>query len=130
VDAAGTVLGHHDGIANYTVGQRKGLGIGGGAPHYVVALDVAANRIIVGSREGLAVTSVTASAPVWHGSERESVSAMVRYRMQPVAAQASFDGVTLSVHLAEPVEAVAPGQAVVCYRDDVVLGGGVIECAS
>jgi tRNA-uridine 2-sulfurtransferase len=130
VDVAGIVVGQHEGIANYTIGQRKGLGIGGGETRYVLAIDAERNRIVVGPREALAVTNITASDPVWHGEGHESVTAMVRYRMQPVAAEATFDGETLSVRLAGPVEAVARGQAVVCYRDDVVLGGGVIECAS
>ena len=130
VDATGTAVGRHTGIAKYTVGQRKGLGIGGGEPRYVLAVDVGKNQIVVGPRGALAVRDVTASDVVWHGEARESVNAMVRYRMQPVAAEASFNGSTLSVRLEQPVEAVAPGQAVVCYRDDVVLGGGVIECAS
>lgn len=130
VDTAGQVVGRHDGIAHYTVGQRKGLGIGGGPPLYVVRIDAAANQVVVGCREDLRVQEVTADRVVWHAGAHEPVDAVVRYRMAPVAAQAHFDGEVLTVRFDAPVEAVAPGQSVVCYRDDIVLGGGVITCAS
>lgn len=130
VDASGAVLGRHEGLAKYTVGQRKGLGIGGGVPLFVLALDSAGNRVIVGSRDDLLVTRLTAGDLVWHGGAEERVSAAVRYRMEPVPALARIDGAQLEVTFDSPVEAVAPGQAVVCYRGERVLGGGVIECAS
>jgi len=124
------VLGHHDGIANYTVGQRKGLRIGGGAPLFVVAIDAASNRVIVGPRGALKISHVEAGDVVWHGDMAAEVTAMVRYRMDGRAAVADVDGDRLTVEFSEPLEGVAPGQAVVCYRGDVVVGGGVIECAS
>jgi tRNA-specific 2-thiouridylase len=132
VNAGGDVLGRHDGLANYTVGQRKGLGIGGGEPLYVLALDVASNSVVVGPRDTLAVHAVTATDVVWHlepGADIE-VSAMVRYRMRPTDAHATLSGHKLIVRFAEALFGVAPGQAVVCYRDGVVVGGGVIECAT
>jgi len=129
VDAAGQVLGRHSGIANYTVGQRKGLGIGGGEPLFVVEIDAAANRVVVGPRSALRASHVEASDVLWHGPTQADVVAMVRYRMEPREAHADFDGEHLSLAFAEPLEGVAPGQAVVCYREDRVLGGGVIECA-
>ena len=130
VDSEGRVLGHHDGIANYTVGQRKGLRIGGGAPLFVVAIDAASNRVIVGPRGALKISHVKAGDVVWHGDMAAEVTAMVRYRMDGRAAVADVDGDRLTVEFSEPLEGVAPGQAVVCYRGDVVVGGGVIECAS
>ena len=129
VDTAGVVVGRHTGIANYTVGQRKGIGIGGGDPRYVVAIDAAKNRVTVGGRQDLRATEVTAKHVVWHGESDADVEAMVRYRMAARPAKASVTADNLTVRFAEPLEAVAPGQAVVCYRDDIVLGGGVIECA-
>jgi tRNA-specific 2-thiouridylase len=130
VDREGNVLGRHAGIAHYTVGQRKGLGIGGGGALYAIAIDAGANRVVVGPREALRVSRVDASDAVWRGGSRETVSAMVRYRMAPVAAEALYDGERLALTFGEPLEGVAPGQAVVCYRDDLVVGGGVIQCAS
>jgi tRNA-uridine 2-sulfurtransferase len=130
VDVNGAVLGTHTGIANYTVGQRKGLGIGGAEPLYVLEIDAATNRIVVGPRTGLAATHVIARDPIWYGAEEETILAMVRYRMQPAPARAHGGETRLDVEFDEPVEGIAPGQAVVCYRDDLVVGGGVIECAS
>jgi tRNA-uridine 2-sulfurtransferase len=130
VDESGAVLGRHDGIANYTVGQRKGLGIGGGEPRFVLAVDAASNRVVVGDRSRLLVSQLTAENIVWHGSASEDVEAMIRYRMAGRRARAAVDADSLTVDFAEPVEGIAPGQAVVCYRGDTVLGGGMITCAS
>ena len=130
VDADGCALGRHDGIANYTVGQRKGLGIGGGEPLFVIAIDAAENRVVVGPRESLKVSRVEADDIVWYAEAQAEVTAMVRYRMDARAAVAHVDAERLIVQFAGQLEGVAPGQAVVCYRDDLVVGGGVIECAS
>lgn len=134
VDRDGVVRGRHEGLAHYTVGQRKGLGIGGSAgPFYVVRLDSAANQVVVGRREDLRARSVTAIDVVWPGppSVAQRLSAVVRYRMTPEPAVATLqaDG-TLQVTFDASIEGAAPGQSVVCYREDVVAGGGVIECAS
>ena len=134
VDQNGYVLGAHNGIANFTVGQRKGLGIGGGAPLIVLAINADGNRVVVGPREALRVSAVTGCEVVWRGRDDEAVEAMVRYRMdaRPASAHVTRDsgGTSLEVRLAEPLEAVAPGQAVVCYQQERVVGGGVIQCAS
>lgn len=131
VTADGEVVGRHGGLANFTVGQRKGIGVGGSAsPLYVCALDVAGNRVIVGPRDSLRVDEVEAVDVVWHGEADVSVDAVVRYRMRPRPARAHLAGGVLRVRFDEWIEGVAPGQAVVCYGDDVVIGGGVITCAS
>ncbi|MCL2503132.1 MAG: tRNA 2-thiouridine(34) synthase MnmA [Coriobacteriia bacterium] len=137
VDGSGRVLGRHEGLAHYTIGQRKGLGIGGLAePLYVVLLDTKANRVVVGSREALLVQKIHVSDVVWHLAEAAADDIMVamRYRMRPVAASVRVSGSGgrrgLDVELSAPVTGIAPGQALVCYREDVVIGGGVIECAS
>lgn len=130
VDSHGAVLGRHSGIANYTVGQRKGLGIAGPEPSYVVQVDARANRVVVGPKDQLAVCRVEARDLVWHGGAREVVSAMIRYRMRPRAAVARVEDGNLIVDFDEALEGVAPGQAVVCYRGDVVIGGGTVTCAS
>lgn len=127
----GGVLGTHQGIAHFTVGQRKGIGIGGtGEPLYVVRLEADSARVVVGGRDTLAVDAVEAGDVVWHGGSSARVSASVRYRMQPRPATARFDGETLSVEFDDPLYGVALGQSVVCYEGDRVVGGGVIECAS
>lgn len=131
VDASGTVLGRHRGLAYYTVGQRKGLGIASARPLYVLALDATTNRVVVGEQDALAVIRVSARLGLWRGGSGEQrVGAMTRYRMARVPATASCDGDTLEVVFDEPVSGVAPGQSVVCYEGDRVLGGGTIECAS
>ncbi len=130
VDLDGTVVGRHVGLARYTVGQRKALCLAVPEPRYVVRLDADANRVVVGPRSALAVSRVEATEVVWHGGERQVVSAMARYRMEPRRADAGLDGERLIVEFAEPLEGVAPGQSVVCYREDIVVGGGVIACAS
>ena len=132
VDSSGREVGRHDGVARYTVGQRKGIGVGGlGEPLYVVAIDAEQSKVVVGPREDLTATGVVATDVVWRGTSEMRVTAAVRYRMEPRAAIASLgeDG-RLAVTFDEPLEAVAPGQSVVCYDSETVLGGGVIECAS
>jgi tRNA-specific 2-thiouridylase len=132
VDSAGTTVGRHDGLAAFTVGQRKGIGIGGvEQPYYVLALDAERNEVIVGPREALAVHRVEATDPLW--AEGESVEgpidALIRYRMRPAQAHAALEDGRLTVSFQSALHGVAPGQAVVCYRGDVVVGGGSISCA-
>jgi tRNA-specific 2-thiouridylase len=130
VDRAGAVLGRHTGIADYTVGQRKGLGVSSPMPLYVLSVDAARNVVVVGRREDLAVSHVEADDLVWRGGAAERFEAMVRYRMQPQSVRASVTGDRLVIDFAEPLFGVAPGQAVVCYSDDRVVGGGTVTCAS
>lgn len=127
IDGSGRVLGRHDGVAGYTVGQRHRLGVSTGAPVYVTAIDPMAARLVVGPREALAVRRVIAHDPVWHGARGSTrVSARVRSRGSETLASARVDGDTLVVEFDEAVEAAAPGQAVVCWDGDIVIGGGVI----
>ncbi len=130
VDLSGAVLGRHHGIAHYTVGQRKGLGVAAPEPLYVVHIDADATRVVVGPRAALQVSRVVAGDVVWHGDPEERVRAVVRYRMAPVGAVARFDGERLVVEFTSGLEGVSPGQAVVCYREDICIGGGTITCAS
>jgi tRNA-specific 2-thiouridylase len=130
VTRAGAVVGRHSGIADYTVGQRRGLGVAAAAPLYVLSVDATRNRVVVGERDELAVTRVEAEDVLWRGSADEPVDAMVRYRMRPHPARAVLSDGRLRVEFEEPLFGVAPGQAVVCYRDDRVIGGGTVACAS
>lgn len=132
VDASGDVVGEHRGLAYYTVGQRKGLGIAAPEPRYVAKLDVGRNAVVVTSSDGLGSSRLTASRPrfvVDEPRDGDRFDAVVRYRGEPTPATytASADGFALEFD--RPVRAVAPGQAVVLYREDEVVGGGTIQRA-
>lgn len=141
VDKSGRVLGQHDGVHHYTIGQRKGLGIAAPEPLYVIELDAGANRVIVGDRQ-LAVESdcnvqkvnwVSVAPPI--APIRASVQ--IRYRSQPVPAtiipvesseaDEKASGTRVKVIFDEPQLSITPGQAAVWYDGDVLLGGGIIE---
>lgn len=133
VDQAGNVLGPHDGIINFTVGQRKGLGIGGmGDPIYVIRLEPDTRRVVVGPKSALGKESLSVHEVNWLGdgplrSKVHRVEVKIRSMFKPVpavlfgtgddTAQVKFDG---------PQDGVAPGQACVFYQGDRVLGGGWI----
>jgi tRNA-specific 2-thiouridylase len=125
VDGTGRVLGRHGGVAGYTVGQRRGLEIGGAPePLYVLRIDAAARRLVVGPRRALAVSGARLSDVNWLGGEAGgALSAKVRSLAKPVPAR--FDGGRLRFE--QPEYGVAPGQAAVLYQGDRVLGGGWIE---
>jgi tRNA-specific 2-thiouridylase len=144
VDEGGRVLGRHEGIHRFTVGQRKGLGLSGsinppgspgGAPVYVVSLDPAAQRVVVGPRSSLERTTLTASEVNWIMGEPSGplrVTAQIRHRHQPALAMVrsigrSTRGAQAALVFDAPQIAVTPGQAVVFYQDDVVVGGGWID---
>lgn len=127
-DPEGRVIGTHAGIAGFTVGQRKGIGAAGGKPRYVVRIDAARRAVVVGGAEDLDVREVTARDCVWHGEPvAEGLSARVRYRGAEVPCSAVREGHLLRVTFTTPVRGVAPGQAVVCYAGDTVVGGGTVE---
>lgn len=131
VDEEGHVLGRHKGIVHYTVGQRKGLGIAADAPLYVKQIDAASNRVVLSGNESLFSRELTANDFNWIAYDvppRElCASARVRYHQREQAATVTVlgDG---RVHLVfdEPQRAITPGQAVVLYDGDTVLGGGTI----
>jgi tRNA-specific 2-thiouridylase len=131
-DEQGRRLGRHEGVHRFTVGQRKGLGLATGVPLYVVAIDSAANEVIVGPREALERATLTAASVNWisgripPGSIRADVQ--IRHRHRPAPANVTAISATRAqVHFDEPQGAIAPGQAAVFYADDMVLGGGWIE---
>jgi tRNA-specific 2-thiouridylase len=132
VDRAGNVLGKHEGIHLFTVGQRKGLGdLGSFVPKYVASIDAASGRVVVDDLENLAVESFSVERPNWlvlpeDLSPDRVLSVMVRYRAKPVACRVIQDGARVKVLLAEPARWVTPGQAAVFYDRDRVIGGGFI----
>jgi len=134
VDLQGQVLGQHSGVIHYTVGQRRGLGIGGGDPLYVVKLDADKRHVVVGPKSALATTTVPIKQVNWLGDagfmgESKSVAVRVRSTRPPKPAliHPTSENTAL-VELLEPEEGVAPGQACVFYEADStrVLGGGWI----
>ncbi len=134
VNEQGEVLGRHQGIVHYTVGQRKGLGIAAPKPLYVLRLDARANRVVVTDREGLFAEGLEAShlnlLGVDHLEPGLAVTAKVRQGPREVAATVqAVDMDRFRLHFQEPVLSVAPGQYAVLYQGDLVLGGGIIERA-
>jgi tRNA-specific 2-thiouridylase len=130
VDTAGNVVGRHEGYENFTVGQRRGLRTAFGAPRYVVAVRPDTRQVVIGIREDLARTELEADHLNWlvEGVPRRfECQAKIRYRHEPAAAQIEFAGDDrLRVSFDEPQFGVAPGQAVVFYEGNRVLGGGWI----
>lgn len=131
-DGSGRVLGRHDGIHRFTIGQRKGLGVATGIPLYVVDIDAGASVVTVGPREQLERTSLTASRVNWISGDAPNAAVRadvrIRHRHREAAATiAPLDESRVQVVFDDPQAAVTPGQAVVFYDGDVVLGGGWIE---
>jgi tRNA-specific 2-thiouridylase len=131
VTTDGEIVGRHEGIENFTIGQRKGLGIAFGTPRYVVRLERDSRRVVIGTHEELACRTLTARDVNWLvDTPREPFRCHVkiRYLSQPVAATIEPCGESrFTAQLDEPKHGVAPGQAAVCYDGDRVLGGGWIE---
>jgi tRNA-specific 2-thiouridylase len=131
VDTAGNVLGEHDGIERFTVGQRKGLGIAGGERRYVLRIVPSENEVVLGRREELLAPGLRASRVRWliePPSAALPCQAKIRYRHAAApAAVTALPGDEARVSFAEPQSAITPGQAVVFYDGSRVLGGGWIE---
>jgi tRNA-specific 2-thiouridylase len=131
-DGEGRVLGRHDGVHRFTIGQRKGLGLATGIPLYVVGIDADEASVTVGPREALERDTLTASRVNWMSGETPAspirASARIRYRHTeaPATIVPLADG-RASVTFDSPQSAVTPGQAVVFYDGDFVLGGGWID---
>jgi tRNA-uridine 2-sulfurtransferase len=131
VDVAGKILGEHRGIHRYTIGQRKGLGIGGEKAYYVVALAPADSKVIVGDKADLISHGVRVLDPQWVAGkpiEEQEILVQVRYRHRAVAARLEkIEPDSVTVVFDRPVEAITPGQAAVFYRGEELIGGGWIE---
>jgi len=131
VDLQGHVLGQHDGIEFYTIGQRRGLGISSAKPIYVVDLDAANNRVIVGEDSALACDTFTVERCNWIPFDAPAgpleVTAKIRYNHPGTPATVTpLSNGRAQVKLHAPQRAITPGQAAVFYQDDLVLGGGWI----
>jgi tRNA-uridine 2-sulfurtransferase len=131
VDLHGHVLGQHDGIAFYTIGQRKGLGITTSKPVYVVELDAENNRVVVGDDSALDRDEFIADRCNWHPFDKLTgpieVTAKIRYNHPGTTATITPHADNrVKVKLHTPQRAITPGQAAVFYQDDFVVGGGWI----
>ncbi|MEA2064442.1 MAG: tRNA 2-thiouridine(34) synthase MnmA, partial [Gemmatimonadota bacterium] len=142
LDRRGQKLGEHQGSAFYTIGQRRGLNYSQGRPAYVTAIDPGTNTVVLGDREDLLAGMVRAGQvnylkePGDGDRDRDRAKSFraqvqVRYRQNPVPAtvypEAGGDGIT--VRLDSPLSAITPGQSLVLYDDEILLGGAVIESA-
>lgn len=138
VDKDGHILGRHEGFCNYTVGQRKGLGIALGKPAYVTHIDAAENRVVLGDNDDLMSSELLCDKmrirDIGWLTEDPHIEARIRYKSKPVSARLEIlsggdwnaaDGVG-RLHFESPVWGVTPGQSVVFYKDGLLVGGGII----
>lgn len=129
VDSGGKILAHHSGVANYTIGQRKGLGIAAPQPLYVTKIDVANKKIVVGTNDELFTTTLTAIEPHWiyKPTLPATLQAKIRYGSRVAGCTVYEDEKFLRVTFAESQRAMTSGQSIVFYDGDEVLGGAVIN---
>ena len=132
VDSGGKVLGQHRGIAAFTIGQRKGLGVFGKTPLYVTHLDAATAQVRVGPRSEILQRHLLATRANWHCDPPAEFEATIQVRTNHAgsAGRVRLTGPdAFEVSFADPVLALTPGQAAVCYQGDRLLGGGWIQSA-
>jgi tRNA-uridine 2-sulfurtransferase len=134
VDEQGRILGRHDGVHHFTIGQRKGLGLASrstGSPMYVVALNPASRQVVVGPRTSLARTTLTTSRVNWIAEPPATpveLWVQIRYRHEAAAAVVQAEpAARAKIVFREPQMAITPGQAAVFYDGDAVVGGGWID---
>ena len=123
VDAQGHVLGKHEGYVNYTIGQRKGLGIALGHPAFVTHIDANTNRVTLGTNDDLYATELRVKGLTVRELAEGEITAKIRYRSQAVPVTKIDES---CITFATPVWGVTPGQSVVLYQDGFVIGGGLI----
>jgi tRNA-uridine 2-sulfurtransferase len=132
VDTSGKVLGQHDGVHHYTIGQRKGLGIAAAEPLYVIELDAVNNKVIVGDRTKATQPECTVNRVNWVSIAEPSTpihaEVQIRYRSHPTPVTViPLENSRVRLVFDEPQFSITPGQAAVWYEGDKVLGGGIIE---
>ena len=131
INQHGQVLGKHMGFVNYTIGQRKGLGIALGHPAYVTHIDADTNRITLGTNEDMYASHLCfqIKTPLRPFRSDKPLTAKIRYRTTPVEAQLQVDNQqkTGEVCFSSPVWGITPGQSIVIYQDGLVIGGGIIQ---
>ena len=128
VDKEGRTLGRHKGVIDFTVGQRRGIGVGAETPLYVTEVRPHRRQVVVGGRKDLEVREIRVRSPNWFLSPEEAEEVQVRYNSPPVPCEIEYaDGGEISVRLLKPVIGIAPGQSAVFYKGDRVVGGGVVR---
>ena len=132
VDETGKILGQHDGVHHYTIGQRKGLGIAAAEPLYVIELDAVNNKVVVGDRTKGTQSECTVNRVNWVSIAEPATpiraEVQIRYRSQPVPVTViPLADYRVRLVFDEPQFSITPGQAAVWYDGDQVLGGGIIE---
>jgi tRNA-specific 2-thiouridylase len=129
-DADGRVLGTHGGYWRFTVGQRRGIGVAGAAPLYVLSTDAARNAVVVGPREDLAVSSVTLDPARMHAEMGDGpLEVRLRYRGRPLRGRVDTAGDRVLIDLADAADGVAPGQTAALYRDGRLVAAGTIAAS-
>ncbi|MRS04700.1 tRNA 2-thiouridine(34) synthase MnmA [bacterium] len=128
----GEVMGEHQGLDQFTIGQRKGLGSGLGIPYYVVSLDSQTNEVIIGTKDDLGQNVVTTQSFNWltdvKENEQSSLQVKIRYKASPVPCRFTKNGNGgVRIVLDKPVRDATPGQIAVLYNEDEVLGSGIIQ---
>lgn len=131
VDAGGKIIGRHQGYCNYTIGQRKGLGIALGSPKYVTHIDAKHNTVTLGEHDELYRREVCASDVRLRDmewlEESPNVEARIRYKSPAIQGQLrKIDAEHIQIEFEEPVWGVTPGQSLVIYKDGLVVGGGIL----
>ena len=132
VDKQGKVLGRHDGIINYTVGQRRGLGISSPEPLYVVGIDAQTNTVVVGEKQDVYADELIVADVNWISIGNITAPLTLKVRIRYLHAEAEavvtpVDNDKINIKFARPQMAVTPGQSAVFYDGDIVVGGGTIE---
>lgn len=128
VDGDGHEVGAHEGVAGFTVGQRRGLGVATGEPRFVVRIDAASSTVVIGSRDDLYVKSVDLNQVTWTSGVGADGPVMAQYKAHGEPVAAWIEGARLMFDA--PQAAVAPGQTIAFYDGDVVLGGALITSTS
>ncbi len=128
----GEVIGQHEGLANYTIGQRRGLGVNSAEPLYVIGMNPYRNALVVGAMDELGQTDLTANRVNWVSGEAPveafRAEVKIRYKAKPMSAWVEPLGIDrIAVHFDEPLRDITPGQGAVVYDGDICLGGGIIE---
>jgi len=134
VNSAGKVLGQHQGLAFYTIGQRRGIKIAATEPYYVIGKEPQSNRLVVGFADEAGSCELLAKGASWISEsppdDGKHYSVMVRYRAKPVTAKLqNVSKQEFRLEFNEPLRGISPGQIVVVYQGEICLGGGVINCA-